>query len=375
MEHEWQIDATFEKSYQIRAAGPFLRADNPSLVEIGDKPGRRFVLLDDGVPKLCEERLRRYFDAHGIESRIITVAGGEACKNLDTVASIVDELWRFGLDRRNEPIIIIGGGALLDTGGFAASMYRRGVPYIRVPTTLLAYVDASVGIKTGVNFDKSKNLVGSFYEPRLVILDNEFFHSLPDREIASGLGELLKLGLGCDGELFEMLEASADSIYSTRLCDQAGSEILARSITTMLTQLRPNLLESELCRAVDLGHTFSQAFEMSGGVGSVRHGEAVAMDLILSATISIRRDLFDEDDLDRLLKVTWRFGLPTMAPDVLPESVWESLVERTQHRGGRQRTPLPYRIGECVFVDDLTPKEIFGAMAAVRNEYDSVARI
>jgi 3-dehydroquinate synthetase len=361
MSSRWPVTACSVAPYEIRVCEPLLAEGNRALTEYGHVPGRRFVILDSAVAPSWQDRLLSYFRAHGIQPTFMVVPGGEQCKNLETVGAIIHRLRQFGLDRRNEPVILVGGGAVLDTGGFAASIYRRGVPFIRVPTTLLAYVDASVGIKTGVNVGTAKNLVGAFHPPALVLLDREFFSSLSPRDIASGLGEILKLGLGCDEDLFDMLDAAADTFATTRLRDAAGFTILARSIEVMLDELRPNIFERELCRRVDLGHTFSQAFEMSSLADPLLHGEAVALDLNLSALISVRRGLLSEKESARLANLTDELGLPGVPPAMQPPAVWDSLTERTQHRAGRQRAPLPLRIGECTSVDDLREDEVVDA--------------
>lgn len=368
MRNSWWVSADSRQSYEIAVAEPLLGDGNNALVQHGWAPGRRFVILDSGLPAEWQDRFAAYFARHGVEATFMVVSGGEHCKSMETVTAIVEELRRFGLDRRNEPVVVAGGGAVLDVAGFAASIHRRGVPFIRVPTTLLAYVDASVGIKTGVNFRAGKNLIGTFYAPELVLLDRTFFESLPPREIASGLGEVLKLALGCDPELFELLDAYADSHRERGFRDESGMRILQWSIAVMLEQLEPDIYERDLCRAVDLGHTFSQAFEIYGSA-EVRHGEAVALDLNLSAIIAANRGLLAEDDVRRLADLTVRLGLPTAIPDLDPERVRQSLVERTQHRGGRQRTPIPCQIGKCVFLDDLSRDDVLTAFDTLRSTH------
>jgi 3-dehydroquinate synthase len=365
----WHVRADLEQSYEIRTTEALLAPGNDAILQGGWPGGRRFIIMDSAVCPQWRHRFQSYFDSKGTEARFMVVPGGEESKNIEVVTSIIGEMQQFGVARRHEPVIVVGGGALLDTGSFAASVYRRGVPFIRVPTTLLGYVDASVGIKTGVNFGRFKNLVGTFAAPRLVLLTREFFGTLPVREIANGLGEILKLGMGCDAGLFSLLESDADTFEQTRLCDAAGLRILRRSIDVMLEHLRPNIHEANLSRAVDLGHTFSQAFEMAAGAGSIRHGEAVSFDVSLSAIISARRGWLASADLRRLANLTRRLGLPVNVPDIDPAAIVDSLAERTRHRDGRQRVPLPVRIGECRFVNDLTPHEVSESFDELRHKH------
>ncbi|MEV0726967.1 sedoheptulose 7-phosphate cyclase [Micromonospora purpureochromogenes] len=350
--------------YEIRVSRGILSPDNLSLLHGGPVPGRRFVIVDGGLSERLIDGLTDYFAAHSMETRILTLPGGEACKRLEVSGDIVEQLEHFALDRRNEPVVIIGGGAVLDVGAFAASIYRRGVPYIRVPTTLLGFVDAAVGVKTAVNHLGLKNLIGTFYEPTLVLLDQTLLRGLPTRQVRSGLGEVMKIAVGCDPVLFEMLEAQDISNATRWVSSTSAMQVIVRTVESMLRQLQGNLRESELTRLVDLGHTFSPAFE-NDPVAPMLHGEAVALDLVITATIARNRNLMPATDLVRLLKLMRGLGLPIELPTLDPEAVWRSVKERTRHRGGRQRLPLPRKIGHCVFVDDLTPDELRSALIAL----------
>jgi 3-dehydroquinate synthase len=304
-----------------------------------------------------------------MDARILIVEGGERCKRPEMIFEIIDEFEKFGLVRRSEPVLIIGGGALMDAVSLAAAIYRRGVPFIKVPTTLLAYVDASIGIKTAINFNGKKNLVGSFSAPLAVLLDRGFFRTLPSREISSGLSEILKLGIGCDEELFYHLEALTPEVIFEDKFQSQDAMILTRAIEVMIRELEPNIHENNLCRAVDLGHTFSQVFEMSFGEDALRHGEAVALDLNLSCIVANQRGLLDDHSLRRVAMLTETLGLPTKVPEADPGELWCSVAERTRHRGGLQRIPMPCRIGESVFVNDLTSSEVGNAYEFLLNQH------
>ena len=363
----WRVSADRRQNYDVLVTEPLLAEFNDALLLGGSVPGRRFVVIDSGVPVAWRMKIRTYFTSHGVGIKIMEMPGGEAFKNTDSVLRLIKAFDDFELGRRNEPVIVIGGGAVLDTACLAASLYRRGIPYIRVPSTLLAYVDASIGIKTGVNFGSGKNLIGAFSAPLSVLLDRAFLRSLPHREISSGLGEILKLGLACDSELFAALEEDGERLRSSRFSDENGLPLLARAVSVMLGELESNMFEDNLYRAVDLGHTFSQPLELLAGPAAMRHGEAVALDLNLSAAIAHRRGLFDASTLHRLALLTKRLGLPTKFPDIEPELLWHSVTERTRHRGGRQRIPLPTRIGGYTFVDDLRPGEVSESLSALRE--------
>lgn len=359
---DWRVESTEVTAYDVQFSEPLLDKSNVDLLVGGRTPGRRFVIVDDGLPASCQEDVRTYFEAHEIEVNIHQLVGGEACKHTEQILELAAAMETFGVERREEPVLVIGGGAVLDAGSFAASIYRRGVPFVRVPTTLLALVDASIGVKTGVNFAGRKNLIGTFSAPLAVLLDRGFLHSLPAAEISSGMGEVLKLAVGCDASLFSFLEREADEVGVEWLSGPAGESVLSRSIELMLGELEQNLNEDDLQRIVDIGHTFSQAFEMSASAGVVRHGEAVAFDLILSAELAAGRGMLADNEVERLRSVTRRLGLPEQPPAIEPALLFDSLAERTRHRGGRQHVPLPFQLGQCVFVDDLTPVEVGRAL-------------
>jgi len=365
----WTVSPSVSIRYNVRVTEPLLGPGNRELLAGGPVPGRRFAVCDDGVPTSWRESLARYFDHHGVDARILVVEGGEQCKRPEMVFEIIAEFEKFGLVRRNEPVLIIGGGAVMDAASLAAAIYRRGVPFIKVPTTLLAYVDASIGIKTAINFNNRKNLVGSFSAPLVVLLDRGFFRTLPSREISSGLSEILKLGIGCDEALFHRLEALAPEVVFQDKFQSQGGTVLAYAIDVMIRELEPNIHEDNLCRAVDLGHTFSQVFEMPFGEDALRHGEAVALDLNLSCIVANRRGLLDDDALRRVAGLSETLGLPTKVPEVDPGELWRSVAERTRHRGGLQRVPLPHRLGESVFVNDLTFAEVGSAYEFLLNQH------
>lgn len=357
----WSISLPASTRYDVWSSEPLLDPSNLDILTGAPVPGRRFVICDDGVPVSWRRVLTGYFEAHGIVARIMVVPGGEQSKQPSMLFQLLEAFADFGLDRRNEPVIIVGGGAVMDVASLAASMYRRGVPFIKVPTTVLGYVDAAIGIKTAINLNNRKNLVGSFSAPIAVLLDRGFFASLPSREISSGLGEIMKLAIGCDASLFCELEALTPEVMFGDKFRSLGSNVLFRAIEVIVRELQPNILEDDLHRALDLGHTFSQVFEMVCDDDPPRHGEAVALDLNLSCVIAARRRLLDGGSLRRVAELSETLGIPTKPPEIDPGRLWRSVLERTQHRGGFQRIPLPKRLGACVFINDLTAAEINGA--------------
>ena len=356
--HQWSVDASQSKTYAIRVCQSLLDPENPTLLEVGEDRKRRLVVVDKGLPDETVSRINRYFRLNLIDIHMIQVAGGERSKELGILQKLLDAFHSFDLNRRTQPIILFGGGAVLDVCSLAAGIYRRGVPFVKVPTTLLAYIDASVGVKTAINFADGKNLVGSFTPPTAVLLDTAFFQSQEPVEIISGLGEVLKLAVGCDATLLEHLRISAPEFHRGQFASSNVTALLWRSIDIMLRELQGNLFEDQLARAVDLGHSFSQTLEL-GNVGeAMRHGEAVAIDVIISSIISARRGLLGWAAVERIISTARVLQLPLSLRGVPLARLWRSVCERTLHRGGRQRMPLPGPLGHCHFIDDLTEDEL-----------------
>jgi 2-epi-5-epi-valiolone synthase len=351
----WRVTYQRPIEYEIVNAPGLFEPGNPALLSEGGR--RRFVVLDSNVARFYGDQIHRYFDHHQIESKIITFPSGEENKTVDSYLSILYELDSFPIHRRDEPIIAIGGGVLTDVVGFIASSYRRSVPHIKVPTTLMGYIDASVGIKTGINFNGHKNRVGSFEPPLRVFLDRDFLRSLPRRHILNGVCEIIKLAVIKDAELFAMLEHDGIASVAANFQDDPGGEILNRAISGMLEELQPNLYEENLSRKVDFGHTFSYGLE-TRHEAHLLHGEAVLLDIIASTMLALGRGLLSEYEVERIFDLIHHLGIHLDTSVLDPCLMWENLLERTEHRNGHQRVPMPDGIGNCIFLNDIRREEI-----------------
>lgn len=372
----WHVSHQRQITYDIINAPDLLAPANPALLSCGRRdPGRRFVVVDEHVARHCAAALDAYFASHDIEARIIRVGGGEAAKTMDTYLRIAHELDRFPIHRRDEPIIAIGGGVLTDVVGFVASSYRRGVPHIKVPTTLMGYVDASVGIKTGINFNGNKNRLGSFEPPRQVLLDRAFLTTLPHRHILNGVCEIIKLAVIKDVTLFEQLERHGAVSIASHFQDPHGSDILDRAIGGMLEELEPNLFEDELARNVDFGHTFSYGLETRHD-DRLLHGEAVLLDIAVSVLIARQRRLLGAADVARIFALIHALGIGLDTDLLDADLMWHALLDRVEHRNGQQRVPLPDGLGRCAFVNDITHAELASSIqsliARTTTQHESV---
>lgn len=367
----WHVSHQRPIAYDIIGAPRLLDLDNTTLLSAGKiNGGRRFVVVDEQVFQHCAAELDGYFAHHGIEARIVRFPGGEAAKTMDAYVGLLRELDDFPIHRRDEPIIAIGGGVLTDMVGFVASSYRRGLPHIKVPTTLMGYVDAAVGIKSGLNFNGHKNRLGSFEPPLQVLLDPAFLTTLPHRHILNGVCEIIKLAVIKDAELLRYLEQHGADAIATHFQNESGGWILDRAISGMLEELQPNLFEAELARNVDFGHTFSYGLE-TRYEERLLHGEAVLLDIAVSVLIAQRRGLLDTLEANRVFRLIAALGIVLDVGVLDAELMWQSLLDRVEHRNGLQRVPLPDGLGHCIFVNDVTPADIATSIHSLTHGTDT----
>jgi 2-epi-5-epi-valiolone synthase len=359
--HQYTIE------YEVVNTPNLFHPQNRALLSAGKiENSRRFVVVDSNVERHYGAEIRKYFAQRQVEAKIVTFPGGEENKTAEFYLSIVRELDSFPIHRRDEPIIAIGGGVLTDVVGFVASSYRRGVPHIKVPTTLMGYIDASIGIKNGINFNGNKNRLGAFHPPQKVLLDKSFLGTLPRRHILNGVCEIIKMAIIKDAELFHLLETHGSQSVDAHFQNEEGSTILDRAIEGMLEELQPNLFEEDLERKVDFGHTFSYGLETRHET-DLLHGEAVLLDIVLSVLIARSRGLLTEEATDRIFHLIEKLGIMLDISILDPHLLWQSLEERTYHRNGLQRVPMPHGIGGCVFVHDINFKEIEHTLRILEN--------
>jgi 3-dehydroquinate synthase len=248
----------------------------------------------------------------GHDVSLVTVASGEESKSLDQVSRVSRELVRAGLDR-GSAIFALGGGVVGDLAGFVAATLFRGIVFINLPTTLLSQVDSSVGGKTGVNLPEGKNLLGTFYQPRLVVADVLTLRTLPAREFRSGLAEVVKHAMIADPELFRLLEDCADRILERE--PSTLQTIIARNCAIKAKVVEADEREAGMRAVLNFGHTVGHAVEAALGYGVVTHGEAVAYGMLVATNVSVRRGLCPPKDAERLETLLRRFAL---VPSNLP---------------------------------------------------------
>ncbi len=359
----WQVRTERPVSYDIVCRHDLFHPDNDALLVTRDDRGgqRRFVVVDSQIMAHYGDAIENYFQANDINACIHPFEAGEYNKSVSQYLAVLEGLDAFPINRRNEPIIAIGGGVVTDLVGFVASSWRRGVPHINVPTTLMGYVDAAIGVKTGINFQQHKNRLGSFSPPERVLLDHTFFQTLPHRHLLNGVGEILKLAIVKEPELFATLELYGSDCINAQFQDKTSWEILSTAVESMLAELVPNLFETELARVVDFGHTFSTALEMQDNL-DLLHGEAVVIDMLLSSIIAWQRSLLSRNDLERIFSLVLALQLPLSSEGLAPDLLMRSLMERQHHRNGVQRVPLPMGIGSYCFVANIGLEDVTRAV-------------
>jgi 3-dehydroquinate synthase len=280
---------------------------------------------------------------------------------------VAKKMKEFNIDRRTEPVLAIGGGVCLDVVGLAGALFRRRTPYIRVPTTALSYVDASVGAKNGVNFAGSKNRLGTYVPPCAALLDASFFASQERREVANGIAEMAKMAIMKSPELFSLLEENAPRLVQDKFSpcgdgDGVPSRVLQLSIETMLEELAPNLWEHSLERLVDFGHCLGQDLEMAalGTEHELMHGESVAVDMAFMTVLSQHLGLLSVSERDRTLNMLRRCQVPVWSPLFTYELFKEAVANRVKNSMG-QNLPLAIGIGKAKIVNDVSDDDLKAA--------------
>ncbi len=331
-----------ERSYPIHI-GPGLLGRAELIVPHLAQP-RVAIVTNTTVAPLYLERLRGVLEAAGVGVLPIVLPDGEQYKNWETLNRIFDALLEHRAERKTT-LIALGGGVIGDLTGFAAACYLRGVPFIQVPTTLLAQVDSSVGGKTGINHPLGKNMIGAFYQPRLVLADTDTLNTLPDRELSAGLAEVIKYGLIRDLPFLEWLEANMERLVARDA--QALTHAIYHSCRNKAEVVAADERERGQRALLNLGHTFGHAIEAGMGYGNWLHGEAVAAGTLLAAELSRRMGLISEADVARTAALFRRAGLPTQAPALGVETYLDYMGVDKKVEAGRMRFVLLERLGEA----------------------------
>ncbi len=345
--HELGVDLG-ERSYPIYIGGDLLgQAD---LIRPHLHGGSALIVSNTTVAPLYLPAVQAALEECGVRQDQVILEDGEQYKTLASTESIIDLLLRQRHDRRTT-VVALGGGVIGDIAGFAASIYQRGINFIQMPTTLLSQVDSSVGGKTGVNHPLGKNMIGAFYQPQCVIADIDSFATLPARELAAGMAEVIKYGLIYDAGFFEWLEQNIEDLMT------GDADLLAQAVLVSC-QIKARVVEQDereagLRAILNLGHTFGHAIEAVMGYGKWLHGEAVAAGMVMAIDLSIRQGWIDESVRQRSVALLERAALPTAPPaDMTPEQFLEAMAVDKKNVDGAIKLVLLRRLGEAIVSSD-----------------------
>ena len=335
------------RSYAIKIAPGLLRQLGRACARL--KPGTRCAIITDtNAGKHFAKTVFNSLACAGFTPALIVVPAGETAKSLKSVQSCYDQLAAQRLERKSF-IVALGGGVVGDLAGFVAATYLRGIAFIQVPTTLLAQVDSSVGGKVGVNLKSGKNLVGAFYQPRLVLCDLDTLKTLPEREFRTGLAEVIKYGIIFDAKLFAQLERDLPKILKRD--SPILSRIIARCCEIKAEIVAADETESNVRAILNFGHTIGHAIENSSGYGKFLHGEAISIGQIAAAKLSQKVLGLPERDVERIENLFQRAGLPTRIKlnAVQRKKLFAAMRLDKKVSGGEVKFVLARRIGKVEF--------------------------
>lgn len=335
--------------------------DKGILVKIGDilvkekEPCKTLLITDKNIEKVYGNIVSESLIRNNFDVRLISLKPGEEQKTLETALTLYDACFDHKLDRISL-IVALGGGVVGDISGFVAATFMRGIPFIQIPTSLLAQVDSSIGGKVAVNHPKGKNMIGSFYQPRAVFIDTDTLSTLPATELVAGLVEVIKYGVIRDAELFAYIEKSLYDIL------QLNDTALLKIITTSC-QIKANVVEEDekerhLRAILNYGHTIGHAIETVTDYKKYRHGEAVAIGMLYATRIAIEMGLTDNGVLERQFSLIKRLGLP-LHTGLKSEDIVKALYADKKVVAGRLRFILPIKIGEVIISDQVTEEILY----------------
>ena len=312
------------------------------------RKGRVVVITNETIAPLYLHRVTGALKAAGQQCLEIVLKDGEAYKSWETLNHLFDELLAHRSERKT-PLIALGGGVIGDLTGFAAATYQRGVPFIQMPTTLLAQVDSAVGGKTAINHPLGKNMIGAFYQPRAVIADMDVLSTLPARELAAGLAEVIKYGFIRDAGFLDWLELNIDRLTARE--PEALAYAVERSCRNKAEVVAQDERETGDRALLNFGHTFGHAIETGMGYGVWLHGEAVGAGMVMAARFSERLGLIRRADVERVIDILRRANIPLEAPDLGVEKYLELMGHDKKVEGGRIKFILLRALGEAFICD------------------------
>jgi len=351
------------RPYEARIESGLLSRAGAILRELLPEHSRLFIVTVPAVRRKWAKKLTESLTGSGFETKLIEMPEGERFKRFATVEDLAEKLVKMGADR-NAVILAFGGGVAGDVGGFLASLFMRGIDVVQIPTTVLAQVDASIGGKTGVNLKAGKNLIGTFHQPRVVLIDPQVLSTLPEREYRAGLYEALKCGVIGNPELFAAFEKQREKI-------DARDPAIVEYLITESVRLKAHVVsvdekENGLRRILNFGHTVGHALEAETNYKALLHGEAVAWGMVAAARIATMVGALDDKSTSRITNATLGLSrLPKL--DVRGQKILQRLRSDKKTKNGKVHFVLPTEIGKVDIVNNVPGEVVLAAVDEIRR--------
>jgi len=341
-----------DHSYRVVVGSGLLTCAGARIRDVS-KASRCALVTDSIVGPLYAETVRRSLEESGFDVVIITVPSGESSKSLTQVAFVCDAMIAAGLDRSGL-LVALGGGVVGDLAGFVAAIYYRGIPFVQIPTTIVAQVDSSIGGKTGVNAAGGKNLLGAFHQPVLVLADVSTLSTLPEREFNEGFAEVIKHAAIRDRAMLDHL----DDLTS----------LVARNVAIKAAIVTEDEFETKGVRALlNFGHTIGHGIEAAAGYGRFLHGEAISLGLVAACRLSVQKAGLPSGDAALLISMLARYRLPLQLPaDISTDNILQALRKDKKFHAGAVRFVLLRAIGEAFVSSEITETDIVDAIEGLR---------
>lgn len=329
-----------------------------------------FAVVDDNVYKFHCDQIEQQISEYANKFHCYRLPPGEKSKSFQQINKLYSELINNGFGR-DTLLIAIGGGVTGDAAGFAASTYMRGIELVHVPTTLLSIVDSAIGGKTGINFADRKNIVGSFYQPKLVFHDTELLGTLPSSEVSCGIGEIIKYAFMADRDFFYLVKDNLEQFYL--MPNKVATDILTTSANIKANVVMQDTKESGLRKILNFGHTFGHGIE-SNLMYKIKHGEAVIAGIIASLYLSHRLGLIDTQMLDEMLELPMAIKLPKAVRKLDLERVYEAMLSDKKNRDGKIKFVLASNIGKILIDMEADKKLVLDAIQKMQKNIQIYTR-
>ncbi|KAI4865745.1 Dehydroquinate synthase-like protein [Hypoxylon rubiginosum] len=367
--HGFHVEGYEKIEYDFTFVDGVFDIANPNLADCYRTWGRVLAVTDKNVFRLYGAKIEKYFNHYNLKMKVHQTSIGEKAKTIETFLAIADSMTEFGIIRK-EPVLVIGGGLVTDVAGFACAAYRRNTNFIRVPTTVIGLIDASVSIKVAVNYGRYKNRLGAYHAPVHTFLDFTFLRTLPIAQVRNGFAELIKISSCSHLHVFDLLDNFCEQLIDTRFGRADGSSneirkaadvINREGIYEMLKLESPNLHEIGLDRVIAYGHTWSPMHELIPET-PLRHGHAISIDMAYSATLAKESGLLSSKEHRRLFSLLCRAGLSIDHPQFDDEVLDKGTAAILKTRDGQLRLAIPSPLGSCTFLNNVSPQQLKDAL-------------